>query len=152
LNVHFHFGGEFVRIGPELQYVGGDEAMSEIDRASLSLLEVKAHLREHMNVKASMKYYFLLPGKDLANSMLFLNDDIGCKKMLEYTPDGGAAKVFVEYHGKEDKEEYSEKSESDFEDEIGSGDGNEGTDFSDPEAVLTEELSSQSSLVHQNRK
>jgi hypothetical protein len=36
-----------------------DEAMFEIDRASLSLPEVKAHLSEHMNVKASLKYYFV---------------------------------------------------------------------------------------------
>uniref|UniRef100_A0ACD5UD09 Uncharacterized protein n=1 Tax=Avena sativa TaxID=4498 RepID=A0ACD5UD09_AVESA len=136
LNVHFHFGGQFVRIGPELQYVGGDEAMSEIARANLSLLELKAHLREHMNVKASMKYYFLLPGEDLADGLLFLNDDIGCKRMSDDTVDGGVAEVFVEYHGEEDEEEDSEKSESDFEDEFGSEDDKEDNDFSEPEVVL----------------
>jgi hypothetical protein len=72
LNVRFHFGGEFVRIGPELHYVGGDDAMSEIERASLSMLELKVHLSEHMNVKESMKYHFLLPGKELVNGLFFL--------------------------------------------------------------------------------
>ena len=37
LNVRVHFGGEFLRIGPNLGYVGGDEAMSEIERDKLSL-------------------------------------------------------------------------------------------------------------------
>jgi hypothetical protein len=35
LNVLFHFGGEFVRVGPNLDYVGGDEALSEIERDNL---------------------------------------------------------------------------------------------------------------------
>lgn len=30
LNVRFHFGGEFIRIGLKLDYVGGDEGFSEI--------------------------------------------------------------------------------------------------------------------------
>jgi hypothetical protein len=40
LNVRFHFGGEFIWIGPQLQYVGGDESMSEIERTSLSVLKL----------------------------------------------------------------------------------------------------------------
>lgn len=36
LNVRFHFGGEFVRIGPQLDYVGGDEGLSVIERNKLS--------------------------------------------------------------------------------------------------------------------
>ncbi|KAE8782490.1 hypothetical protein D1007_44157 [Hordeum vulgare] len=39
LNVRFHIGGEFIGIGPNLQYVGGDEEMSEIERDKLSLQE-----------------------------------------------------------------------------------------------------------------
>jgi hypothetical protein len=31
LNVRFHFGGEFVRIGRSMDYVGGDQAISEIE-------------------------------------------------------------------------------------------------------------------------
>jgi hypothetical protein len=45
------------------------------------------------------------------NGLLFLNDDLGCKKMSDNTSDGGVAEVFVEYHSEED-EEGSEKSES----------------------------------------
>ena len=37
LNDLFHFGGEFIRIGPNLSYVGGDEALSEIERDKFSL-------------------------------------------------------------------------------------------------------------------
>jgi hypothetical protein len=103
LNVRFHFGGEFVRIGPELHYVGGDDAMSEIERASLSMLELKVHLSEHMNVKESMKYHFLLPGKELVKGLFFLTDEVGCKKMSDYTTDGGVAEVFVEYHVEQDE-------------------------------------------------
>ena len=94
LNVWFFFGGEFIRVGPEIQYVRGDEAMSEIVRAKLSLIELKAHLSEHMNVKASMKYYCLLPGKKLVNGLLFLHDDLGCKKMSDLTIDGGVSLAY----------------------------------------------------------
>jgi hypothetical protein len=37
LNAYFHIGGKFVRIGPNLDYVGGDEALSEIENDKLSL-------------------------------------------------------------------------------------------------------------------
>jgi hypothetical protein len=45
--------------------------------------------------------------------------------------------VFVKYHGEEDEEEGSEKSGSDFEDEIGSEEENGDSDILEPEAVLT---------------
>ena len=62
LTVRFHFGGQFVRIGPNLDYVGGDEAMSELERDKVSLPEVKGSLGDHVTFKESMKIYFLLPG------------------------------------------------------------------------------------------
>lgn len=43
LNVRFHYGGEFIRIGPSLDYVGGDTAMSVIERDKLSLPGLKGH-------------------------------------------------------------------------------------------------------------
>jgi hypothetical protein len=58
------------------------------------------------------------------------------RKMSQYT-DGGVAEVFVKYHGEEDEEEGSEKSGSDFEDEIGSEEENGDSDILEPEAVLT---------------
>ena len=51
LNVRFHFGGDFIRIGRQLDYVGGDEGLSEIERDKLSLQEVKGLLKDHMELK-----------------------------------------------------------------------------------------------------
>ncbi|KAI5003524.1 hypothetical protein ZWY2020_030684 [Hordeum vulgare] len=102
LNVRFHIGGEFTRIGPNMDYVGGEEAMSEIERDKLSLQEVKGYLQDHIQYKESMKLYFLLPGKDLINGLVFLYDDSGCVKMADYICVGGVADVYVEYHGEED--------------------------------------------------
>ncbi|CAM0877864.1 unnamed protein product [Alopecurus aequalis] len=116
LHVCFHLGGEFVRIGPNLQYVGGDEAMSDIERDKLSLQEVKGLLKDHIALKESMKFYFLIPGQDLVNGLIFLNDDSKCMKMADYVDVGAFADVYVEYHGEEDSADSS--SGSDFEDEI----------------------------------
>ncbi|XP_051214910.1 uncharacterized protein [Lolium perenne] len=135
LIVRFHFGGEFIRVSNELQYVGGDESMSCIERAKLCFVQLKGHLSNHMNVKASMKYYYVTPGKELANGLLFLGDDISCKKMSDCTIDGRLAEVFVEYHGEEDEEE-SEKSGSDFQDEFETENDNEDGEISEPEVVL----------------
>jgi hypothetical protein len=84
-----------------------------------------------------MKFYFLLPGKELVDGLLFLTDDIGCKKISDYTNDGGVAEVFVEYHGEDEDEGETEKSDSDYEDEIVTGDDNEDPELSEPEVVLT---------------
>jgi 5'-3' exonuclease len=58
LNVCFHIGGDFIPIGPNLDYVGGDEVLSEIERDKLSLQEVKGFLKDHIALKDSMKLYF----------------------------------------------------------------------------------------------
>ena len=136
ISVQYFFGGEFLRVGPVLQYIGGDEAMSEIERDKLSLVELKAFLADHTSVKDSMKFYFLIPGKELLNGLLFLSDDVSCMKMSDYTTEGGVAEVFVEYHDEEDEQD-SENSNSDFEDEIGIEDAPEDIDASEPEAVIT---------------
>jgi hypothetical protein len=116
LTVRFHYGGEFIRMGPNLDYVGGDEEMSHIERDKLSLQEVKGFLKDHVQFKDSMKLYFLIPGKDLANGLMFLHNDNGCVQMGDYICPGGVADIFVEYHGEEDTDDSS--SGSDFEDEI----------------------------------
>nr|XP_051197241.1 uncharacterized protein LOC127310625 [Lolium perenne] len=115
LNVRFHFGGEFVRIGRSMDYVGGDQAISEIERDKLSLQEVKGFLKDHLEVKDSMKMYFHVPGTELAEGLVFLHDDIGCVHMAEYVCVDGVADVFVEYHGEE--ENVYNSSGSDFEDD-----------------------------------
>ena len=132
LNVRFHIGGKFIRIGPNLDYVGGDQAMSEIERDKLSLQEVKGYLKDHTQLMESMKFYFLLPGKELINGLVFLNDDSWCVKMAEYICVGGVADVYVEYHGEEDSNDSS--SGSNFEDEI-----MEQSDDDELDAVLTAE-------------
>ena len=96
LNVWFHIGGKFIRIGPNLDYVGGDQAMSEIERDKLSLQEVKGYLKDHTQLMESMKFYFLLPGKELINGLVFLHDDSSCVKMSDYICVGGVADVYVE--------------------------------------------------------
>ena len=76
-----------------------------------------------------MKFYFLLPGKELINGLVFLHDDIGCVKMADYICVGGVADVYVEYHGEDDSNDNS--SGSDFEDEIMEQSDDE------PDAVIT---------------
>jgi hypothetical protein len=117
LTVRFHYGGEFVRIGPTMDYVGGDEAISEIERDKISLQEVKGFLKDHIpELKDAMKFYYLMPGKELADGLLFLYNDESCIKMSNDTTEGGVADIFVEYQGGEDDD--GESSGSDFEDEI----------------------------------
>jgi hypothetical protein len=103
LNVLFHYGGEFIRIGPNLDYVGGDEALLEIERDKLSMPELKGFFKEHVEPKESMKYYFLLPGKELVDGLVFLSDDKACQKMADYVSLGGISYIYVEYHGNSNK-------------------------------------------------
>jgi hypothetical protein len=116
LNVCFHIGGDFIRIGPILDYVGGDEVLSGIERDKLSLQEVKGFLKDHIALKDSMKLYFLIPGKYLVNGLVFLCEDSACMKMADYVCVGGVPDLFVEYHGEEDIQHIS--SGSDYEDEM----------------------------------
>jgi hypothetical protein len=92
-----------------LDYVGGNDAVSEIERDKLSLLEVKGFAKDHLQLKESMKFYFLLPGVDLLNGLVFLHDDRGHLNMADYTCVGGVADVYIEYH-----EEQDSRSGSDF--------------------------------------
>ena len=48
LSVRFHFLGEFVNEGRDMQYVGGRTEMSHIDRDKISLPEIKGHLADHV--------------------------------------------------------------------------------------------------------
>jgi hypothetical protein len=98
-----------------MDYVGGDEALSEIERDKLSLQEVKGFAKDHLAWKDSMKLYFLLPGKELINGLVFLFDDSGCLRMADYIDVGSVADVYIEYHGEEDTDD--SKSGSDYEDD-----------------------------------
>ena len=116
LNVRFHFGGHFIRIGPSLDYVGGETGMSEIERDKLSLQEVKGFLKDHMELKESMKFYFHIPGTELVDGLVFLDDDSKCVQMGDYICVGAVAHIYVEYHGEQDSADSS--SCSDFADEL----------------------------------
>jgi hypothetical protein len=90
--------------------------MSYIERDKLSFQELIGFAKDHVQFKESMKFYFLMPGKELASGLVFLHDDSGVMNIAEYIPPGDVADVFVEYHGEEDSQYIS--SGSDFEDEL----------------------------------
>ncbi|KAL6861249.1 hypothetical protein ACP4OV_016949 [Aristida adscensionis] len=50
LPVRFLFVGEFFNDGRQIQYCGGREAMSYIDRDKVSLPELFGHLKDHYQV------------------------------------------------------------------------------------------------------
>jgi hypothetical protein len=137
LNVRFHFGGEFVRTGPQLDYVGGDEGMSFIERNKLSFREIRGHLTDHTDVKKSMKYYFLIPGRVMSEGLVFIYDDSGCIMICDHVACGGVVDLYVEYHGEEEKHS-SDESGSNFEDEIGGASEQE-----EPDVVITAEDTNQ---------
>jgi alpha-galactosidase len=64
LNVFFHFGGEFIHIGHQLEYIGGDEAITAIPRDKITMSEIKGHLGDYMTYRDSMKLYYHISGKD----------------------------------------------------------------------------------------
>ena len=68
---------------------------------------MKGYLKDHTQLMESMKFYLLLPGKELINGLVFLDDDSWCVKMAEYICVGGVADVYVEYHGEEDSNDSS---------------------------------------------
>jgi hypothetical protein len=115
-----------------LDYVGGDEAISEIERDNTTGgdgVSERSHGSQGIN-----EAIFLHPGKELVNGLVFLYDDPGCMNMSEHTPDGGVADIYVEYHGHEDV--VSVSSGSDFEDEVvGLAHGD--SDVSDVPEVMT---------------
>ena len=80
---------------------------------------MKGFLGDHITFKESRKKYYLVPGKELVDGLLFLSDDVGCMKMSDYTTDGGVAEVYVEYLGEQDDGSASEDNISNFEDEMG---------------------------------
>lgn len=81
--VRFHLGGEFIYHDKQVSYVGGDEAMSYIDRDKISLPELIGHLKDHSNVgdKDQVYLHWLFPGQELNNGLILLSDDKACCEM-----------------------------------------------------------------------
>ncbi|CAN6279164.1 unnamed protein product [Urochloa humidicola] len=94
--VRFHFNGEFMNDGKKVQYVGGREAMSYIDRDKVSLAEIVGHLRGHCTVEDGTLVHWLFPGKELDDGLRVLVDDKTCLQMADAIEKGGAADIYVE--------------------------------------------------------
>ncbi|CAO2201257.1 unnamed protein product [Urochloa humidicola] len=96
LPVRFHFGGTFFSDGKKMQYCGGTEALSYIDRDKISLPELVGHLRDHCTVSEGSLLHWLFPGKEMENGLRVLVDDKVCQYMADSIVEGGVADIFVE--------------------------------------------------------
>ncbi|KAL6633502.1 hypothetical protein ACP70R_026173 [Stipagrostis hirtigluma subsp. patula] len=96
LAVRFHFNGQFVNDGKNVQYIGGSEGMSHIERDKMSLPEVRGHLADHLKDLGMVMMHWLYPGKQLSNGLRVLSDDKACQTMCDSVPDGAIADIFVE--------------------------------------------------------
>ncbi|CAO2179371.1 unnamed protein product [Urochloa humidicola] len=115
LPVRFHLGGEFVHYGQAIDFVGGDEAWSYIEREKVSMCELVANLKRHMIItdKDSIFLRWLFPGKDLVNGLRPLNDDKECSYMLQCITDGVVSDIYAEVVHENSEEE--DESDSDYE-------------------------------------
>ena len=96
LPVRFHFNGEFINVGADLYYCGGNDAMSHIDRDKISLPELVGHLKDHCVVLDGALLHWLVPGKALKFGLRALVDDNSCIEMANSTEEGCVAEVYVE--------------------------------------------------------
>ncbi|KAJ1254186.1 hypothetical protein BS78_K107800 [Paspalum vaginatum] len=121
LIVRFHLKREFFNDGKKLQYLGGQEAMSYLERDKVSLPEVMGHLRDHCSVPDGTLLHWLFLGKELENGLRALVDDKVCLYMSECTGEGGVADIYVEEcasNAISAEEDNQMPSGSDFEDEL----------------------------------
>ena len=102
--VRFHFNGEFINDGKTIQYVGGKEAMSFLDRATLSLQRIQQCLSEHYVTVDGQQLHWLFPGKDLFDGLLMLSEDKSVETLSACTTDAGVADVYVEDPAVQDEE------------------------------------------------
>ncbi|TVU17574.1 hypothetical protein EJB05_33618, partial [Eragrostis curvula] len=61
--VRFHYGGEFSFDGNMVQYIGGSEGMSHIERDLISLPEIVGHLKDHAVDVEGVLLHWLFPGQ-----------------------------------------------------------------------------------------
>ncbi|CAL5025564.1 unnamed protein product [Urochloa decumbens] len=120
LIVRFHFNGRFTNDGKKVQYCGGQEAMSYIDRDKVSLPEIIGHLRGYYTVSEGQLLHWLFPGKQLENRLLVLVDDTACLKMSDTIVEGGVADIYVKDQQQEEvaEDDCPGWGDSDFEDEL----------------------------------
>jgi len=115
LVVRFHFNGQFVKIGNRLDYFGGLEAMSYIERDKVSLPEVVGHLKDHCTISEGALLHWLFPGKELDSGLRVLLDDNACIQMSDAIEEGVVADIYVEDPQQDEaanEEYYSEKAKN----------------------------------------
>ena len=135
LPVRFHFNGEFIKSGSDLQYCGGNVAMAYIDRDKVSLPELVGHLKDHCVVLDGTLLHWLVPGKELKSGLRAIVDDNTCIEMANSTEECCVADVFVEAPATHDKSESGSEEDSDYEAELGCDTGSEEEGSMEEEAV-----------------
>lgn len=137
LPVRFHLGGEFVRHGPNIDFVGGDEAWSYIEREKVSVCAIVSNLKRHMIItdKDSIFLHWLFPGKELINGLRPLKDDKECSYMLQYITDDSVAEVYAEVVHENSEEEDDSDSEYQVQYEEDSDSDNNGQVISVPISI-----------------
>ena len=97
----------------KIQYVGGSQAVSYIERDKVSLPEIVGHLRDHWNMSAG--------GLRMEDGLRVLVDDNACLYMANCIVECGVADIFVEdvavEKGSGDESD-REQHVTDFEDEL----------------------------------
>lgn len=120
LPIRFHYGGEFLRRGNNVYYLGEEVEVSYIDRDKVSLPEVMGHLKDYCTVEEEALLHWLVPGRQLSNGLRVLMDDQTCIEMANNTEEGDVAEIYVEGHAVDDEEEEDDE-DNNFEDEIEGG-------------------------------
>lgn len=123
LPVRFHYNREFINTGRDVHYVGGDIAMSYIERLKVSLPEIKGHLEDHVHVNDAMHLHWLFHVQELSVGLRLLIDDEACCTMFDCTTEGGVPDIYVEVTMPEGFEGSAQ--DSDWEDELGNDDSGE---------------------------
>ena len=96
LTVRFHFNGEFVLDGSQMQYCNGDLGVSHIEKDKLSIPELNGHLLDHTTFRRSVRMYWLPIGAKLNSGMRLLVDDKSCMDMLDEIGSSGAVDIYTE--------------------------------------------------------
>jgi len=96
LTVRFHFNGDFVLDGSQMQYCNGDLGVSHIDKDKLSIPELNGHLLDHTTFQRSVRMYWLPVGAKLNSGMRLLVDDKSCMDLLDEIGSAGVVDIYTE--------------------------------------------------------
>ncbi|CAN6269348.1 unnamed protein product [Urochloa humidicola] len=96
LMVRFHFNGDFVVDGSQMQYCNGDIGVSHIEKDKLSIPELNGHLLDHTTFHKFVRMYWLPVGAKLSSGMRLLVDDKSCMDMVNEIGASGAVDIYSE--------------------------------------------------------